>query len=193
MEIYLIRHGHANHERAIDPYSVEISPKGLAQSERLAEKCQQWDLQFLVASTMIRAQQTADAIERRSPGVIRWDLKELEEMNVDDLQLDPTAAPLVSTWTTQQLDLGLQRLWIRVMAALVRIEIYAQANGLERIAIVTHGYVIKVLLLNWLGLDWRAGRRLRIPVGFCGTCKIGLREGGVVRIEWINRQYGLEQ
>jgi len=188
MDIYLVRHGHVDYENATDPYSVELSPKGLAQAERVARKCREWDIQFLCASTMIRAQQTADAIERRNSAVIRWDLEELEEMTVDDLQMDPTAGPILSTWTTEQLNLGLERLWIRVMAALARIQIYAQARGLDRIVLVAHGYVIKMLLLNWFSLDWRAGHRLQTPIDYCGTCKIVLEEGGVVRIEWINRR-----
>jgi len=192
VEIYLIRHGHVDYESAIDPYSPELSVKGVAQSDQLAQQCQGWDLQFLIASTMIRAQQTADAIERRMPDVIRWDLEKLEEMNVGDLELDPAAGPMISTWTPEQLDQARAGTWNRVMSALARIQIYAEANGLERIAIVAHGHVIKMLLLNWLGLDWRAGRRLRIPIDFGGTSKIVLEDEGGVRIEWINRQYGSE-
>jgi len=183
---------YVDYDRAIDPYSPELSAKGVAQCDRLAQQCQGWDLQFLVVSTMIRAQQTADAIERRSPVLVRWDLEKLEEMNVGDLELDPAAGPMIPTWTPEQLDQARAGTWNRVMSALARIQIYAEANGLERIAIVAHGHVIKMLLLNWLGLDWRAGRRLRIPIDFGGTSKIVLEDEGGVRIEWINRQYGSE-
>jgi len=188
MDIYLIRHGQVDYSRATDPYSPELTPEGLAQAERVARQCQGWGVQFLCASTMIRAQQTADAIERSIPGVIRWDLEELEEMNVGDLELDPRAGPWVSTWTPEQVSRGYARTSARVMAALVRIQIYARAKGLERIALVTHGYVIKLVLLAWLGLDSRAASEVQIPIAYCGTCKIVLGYGDVVRIEWINRR-----
>jgi len=188
MDVYLIRHGHVDYARATDPYSPELTPEGLAQADRVARQCEGWGIQFLCASTMIRAQQTADAIERSIPGIIRWDLEELEEMNVDDLEFDPSAGPMISTWTPEQLSRGYARTSARVMAALARIQVYAQAKGLERIALVAHGYVIKLLLLAWLGLDPRAASRVQIPIDYGGTCKIVLGYGDVVRIEWINRR-----
>jgi broad specificity phosphatase PhoE len=186
MEIYLIRHGAVDYDNALDFYSVSLTPEGLAQAKRVAELCQEWRIQFLCASTLNRAQQTADAISAAMPDVERWDLEEIEEINVDDLGLDPTAGPIMLTWTQEQVELANQRAWIRVMAALARIQVYAETYDLERIAIVAHVGVIQLLLLNWLGHDWRLAPRLQIMVEYAATCKVVLARDHV-QIAWVNR------
>ncbi|MBC7257171.1 MAG: histidine phosphatase family protein [Chloroflexi bacterium] len=185
MEFYLIRHGQADMSRAMDPYTPPLSSEGRAQAERLAEACVRWGIQFLCASTMRRAQETADAITARLPDILRWDLEELEDVTLDDLHYEPTAGQWASTWTEDQLDRAFRQVWARVMSALARIEVYAEANGIERIAIVAHGSTIALLLLNWLGLDWRARSRLEFAVAPGMTCRVTI-EGERVRIDWIN-------
>ena len=186
MEIYLVRSGEADRARAVDPYSATLTPRGEAQAGAIAGQCEHWGVQFLLASLADRAQQTADTIHERVPGALRWDLEELEGLTLDDLMGDPSASHLVSTWSEEQVWLGLERLWIRVMAIWTRIELYARTNSLERVAIVAHGSVLQSLLLNWLGLDWSRGRALHLDVDHGATCKIRLDEG-LVRVEWINR------
>lgn len=187
MEVYLIQHGQAN-EQVVDPYAQPLTPEGLAQARRVAEQCRAWGIQFLCVSTMARAQQTAEAIHAELPEILRWDLEELEEMNVDDLLGEPNAGPRIASWTDRQLQLGWERLWKRVMPAWVRIYIYAQTYGLERIAIVAHTSTLTLLLLNWLGLDWRAVERVSFAFEGGASCKVSLDDADdKVRIEWINR------
>jgi broad specificity phosphatase PhoE len=76
-------------------------------------------------------------------------------------------------------------LWGRVTAALARIEIYAHAVRLERVAIVAHRRVINLLLLNWLGLDWRSLDTLYFSIAPGASCKVVL-DGNVTRFAWIN-------
>ena len=187
MEIYLIRHGHVDYTRVTDPYTVSLTERGRAQASRIAALCQDWDIQFLCTSIMLRAQQTADAISEKMPHIPRWDLEEIEEMNVDDLLGEPTAGPLVSFWTEGQVKLGYERVWVRTMAALARIQLYAAKHDLERIAIVAHGTIIRFLLLNWLGLDWHIAAHIDLAADYGATCKVSLAGDGHVRIDWINR------
>jgi broad specificity phosphatase PhoE len=186
MEIYLIQHGRAD-EHALDPYAQPLTAEGLAQAGRVAGQCRAWGIQFLCASTMARAQQTAEAINEALPEVLRWDLQELEEMNVDDLFCEASVGPRIAAWTGRQLRLGWERLWARVMPALVRIRIYAQANGLERVAIVAHTSTITLMLLNWLGLDWRAVEKVSFALEGGATCKVSLDDADMVCIGWVNR------
>jgi len=186
MEVYLIQHGQAN-EQVVDFYSQPLTAEGLAQAQRVAERCRAWGIQFLCASTMARAQQTADAIQEKLPEVLRWDLQELEEMNFDDLLGEPNVGPRIAAWTDRQLQLGWERLWTRVMPAWVRIYLYARTNGLERVAIVAHASTLTLLLLNWLGLDWRATARISFAFEGGASCKVSLDDEDNVRIEWINR------
>ncbi len=185
MEFYLIRHGEADMSHATDPYTPPLSAEGRLQAERLAEACACWGIQFLCASTMRRAQETADAISARLPDILRWDLEELEDVTLDDLHYEPTAGQWASTWTEDQRDRAFRQVWSRVMGALARIEVYAMAHHLERIAIVGHGSTISLLLLNWLGWDWRARSRLEFAVSPGKSCRV-IVEGERVRIDWIN-------
>ena len=196
MEIYLIRHGQIDSGH-IDPYTQPLTAKGRAQAKCLAEQCAAWGIGFICASTMRCAEQTADAISERLPDAIRWDLEEMDEVTDNDLMGDPVAGPLVSTWSEQQLALGYEQMNARVMAALVRIQIYADARGIERIAIVGHASTLKALLQDWLDPDRsaaevppkaakRAATDLEVPVDYGATCKVTLDEERT-HVEWVNQ------
>lgn len=115
--------------------------------------CREWGIELLVTNMMQNAMQTADAISAELPNVERWDVTDLEELVLDDLMGDPTASHLVSTWTPQQVQTGLVRVWIRTMAVLTRIQLYAAANRLQSVAIVAGERVLQLLLLNWREQD----------------------------------------
>jgi broad specificity phosphatase PhoE len=187
MEIYLIRHGEADSSRSTDPRTPPLTPTGQAHAAHLARRCREWDVQFLCVSTMRRAQETADAASRALPEVLRWDLDELEDMNLDDLPDASGATSLVSTWSQEHLLLGRQRTWKRVTAAWARIVQYAARHELERVAIISHGGVLAFLLFSWLGLDWRDASRLDVSVQPGSSCKVSLGDDEGVRIHWINR------
>lgn len=187
MEVYLIRHAEVDYTGVTDPFAVRLTAAGEEQAQRVAEQVAAWDVQFLCASTMIRAEMTADAVSARLPDLPRWDLEELQEMSVADLEGQPTAGPLTSTWTPELLRFALERTWVRVMAAWTRIRIYAETYGIDRMAIITHGYVIKLMVLNWLGYDWRANDRFRFPVDFASSTRVTLGDGKAVQFDWLNR------
>jgi broad specificity phosphatase PhoE len=192
MEVYLIRHAEVDYTGVADPTTVRLTPNGEEQARRVAEQFAAWDIQFLCASTMVRAEMTADAVSARLPSLLRWDLEELQEMSAADLEGQPTAGPLTSTWTPELLRLGLERTWSRVMAAWARIRLYAETYGMGRVAIISHGYPIKLMLLNWLGYDWRANERLHFPVDFASSSRVTLADGvaasgTTVQFDWLNR------
>jgi broad specificity phosphatase PhoE len=187
MQFYLIRHGQSDGSLTVDPYSPPLTATGRKQASHLAEQCAAWGVQFLVASTMRRAQETADAIATASPTAERWDLSELEDLTLEDLNYDPGASHLVSTWTEAQRAYAFERAWVRVMAALARVEIYARANALSRVAIVAHGSTLALLLLNWLGADWTARSSLRLDTANGSTTLVEVADDGGVAIGWLNR------
>ena len=187
MELYLIRHAVTDPRTRLDPYSAALSRRGRAQARRLAAQCAAWGVQFLCASTMLRAQQTADAITTALPDILRWDLDELEGLVLDDLQGEPGASQWVHTWTPQQLDRAREHAWNRIMAALARIELVSQARGLERIALVAHQATLHFVLLRWLGLDWRSAREIDLAMDEGATSKLVVNGAGPVRVAWVNR------
>lgn len=186
MDFYLIRHGHVDYRRAVDRYAAGLSPVGMEQSRRVAARCREWGIEMVVASTMVRAEQTADAILEAVPSATRWDLDELQTVDVEEPALGPMRNPRAAHWTDEERRLAYERTWVRLMAALARIQLYAETYGLERIAIVTHDSDVNLLLLNWLGLDWRAAERVHLDMDWCASAKVVLEEG-VTRIEWVNR------
>ena len=73
------------------------------------------------------------------------------------------------------------------MSALARIAIYAASNDLSRVAIVSHLLPLQLLLLNWMGRDWRALDEVDTALDHGSTSKAKLKENGSATIEWINR------
>jgi len=187
LEFYLIRCGEADASRVADPYSARLSPAGIAQAEHIAQRCREWAVEFLCASTVARAQDTADIIARALSGVERWDLEELDDVNLDDLIGEPTAGPLVSAWTRAQLQLAHERVWSRAMGALARIVLYASVHDQQRVAIVSHDLVLRLLLLNWLGLDWRSAEEADLHMDHGATAKVTVGTDGAARVDWVNR------
>ena len=141
---------------------------------------------MLCLSSMLRSQETADAITDKMPELTRWDLDELEDLTTDDLMGDPTASRLTSRWSHEQYVRGLQRMWSRVMPVWTRVQIYAQRRGLERVAFLGHATVLRLLLLNWLGLDWRAIPTLKLCLDHGSSSRLTLDDQHVT-VDWINR------
>lgn len=187
MDVYLIRSAESDGAHVTDPYSAPLTTVGQAQAGCLARQCRAWDIQFLCASTIRRAQDTADVVAQALLDAVRWDVQEIEDVNADDLMGDPTAGQLVCTWTEQQRARAAERVWVRTMSALARIAIYAASNDLSRVAIVSHLLPLQLLLLNWMGRDWRALDEVDTALDHGSTSKAKLKENGSATIEWINR------
>ncbi len=185
MHIYLIRHAETDTSHVTDPYNHPLSAAGWKRARELGSLCRQWQIELLVASMMQHSMQTADAISDELPYVERWDLEELEELTLDDLMLDPTASHLVSTWTPEQLQTGLSRLWVRVMPVVVRVQIYAEAFHLSSVAIVAGEQVLKLLLLNWLGMDWTNFDQLPFEVAPGAVCRVTVN-GDDAELHWLD-------
>jgi broad specificity phosphatase PhoE len=187
MEFYLIRHAETDAGRAPDPYSVPLSPRGQEQAQRLAARSRAWGLQMLCVSATRRDMDTADPIADALPDLVRWDLEELEDLSLDDLNYEPGAGHLVETWNETQLENGLISLWGRLTAAYARIQVYAQTYGLERVGVVADERVLNLLLAYWLGLDWRLLQQARLSFAESPVCRVTLAEGEQAVIAWLDK------
>lgn len=186
MDVYLIRHGHVDYGRAPDRLAAGLSPEGRAQAERVARLAKEWDVRLLAASTMVRAEQTADAIQALLPDIVRWDLDDLQEVGIEEQAIDPMMHPHAEHWSAEQRALAYERTWTRVAATIARMEVYTAAYGIERVAVVSHQAVLNLMLLYWLGLDWRVADSTHFALDWCATAKVVVGEG-LTRIEWVNR------
>jgi probable phosphoglycerate mutase len=155
MTIFLIRHGETlgNAARIVQVPDNPLSPRGLAQAERLARRLAPEGIARIVASDLSRAAMTAEAVRRSTGAELRLEPL-LQERNFGDLRgtayadltCDPFAPdyapPNGETWEVfhERVD----RAWTVVR------EIAAATPG--HLAVVTHGLVCRSLAARHLQL-----------------------------------------
>ena len=158
MSIFLIRHGETlgNATRVVQLPDIALSPRGVAQAERLAERLEREGIAAILSSDLPRAAQTAEHLARVTGLPVRHHPL-LQERSFGDLRGTPYAdlgldmfapgyaPPNGETWEVfhERVD----RAW-----ALIQ-ERAAAAEG--HLAVVTHGLVCRSL----------AGRHLILPDG----------------------------
>jgi broad specificity phosphatase PhoE len=158
MTIFLIRHGETlgNASRTVQLPDDPLSPRGVAQAERLARRLQAEGIAAILSSDFARAATTAEHLERATGAPISYDPL-LQERSFGELRGTPYAElgfdmfapdyapPGGETW--EVFHARVDRAW-----ALVQ-ETASGAGG--HLAVVTHGLVCRSL----------AARHLILPEG----------------------------
>ena len=156
--IFLIRHGETagNAARIVQMPDAALSPRGVAQAERLARRLATMGIAHILTSDFARAMTTAEPL-RRATGAPLELSPLLQERNFGDirgipyarLDFDPFALdyapPGGESWET--FHARVDRAWERVQARA------AVTDG--HLAVVTHGLVCRSL----------AARHMRLPPG----------------------------
>ena len=155
MAIFLIRHGETigNAFRVVQRPDDPLSPRGVAQAERLARRLAHEGLTHIVSSDFARAQVTAECL-RSVTGVPLSIEPLLQERNFGDLRGTPYAElgfdafapgyapPNGETW--EAFHARVDTAWTRVQA------LAGAADG--HLAVVTHGLVCRSLAARHLVL-----------------------------------------
>jgi probable phosphoglycerate mutase len=158
MAIFLIRHGETlgNASRTVQLPDNPLSPRGVAQAERLARRLEPGGIAAILSSDFARAVTTAEHLRRVTGTPISYDPL-LRERNFGDLRGTPYAElgfdmfapdyapPGGETW--EVFHARVDRAWALVQEA-------ATATG-GHLAVVTHGLVCRSL----------AARHLILPEG----------------------------
>jgi 2,3-bisphosphoglycerate-dependent phosphoglycerate mutase len=158
MSIFLIRHGETlgNASRTVQMPDNPLSPRGIAQAERLARRLGGEGIALILSSDYSRAVQTAEHLRRATGAPVRYD-DLLQERNFGDIRGTPYAElgfdmfepdyapPNGETW--EVFHARADRAWALVQEAA------AAADG--HLAVVTHGLVCRSL----------AARHLVLPEG----------------------------
>jgi probable phosphoglycerate mutase len=158
MAIFLIRHGETlgNASRTVQLPDNPLSPRGVAQAERLARRLERESIAAILSSDFVRAVTTAEHLARVTGAPISYDPL-LQERNFGDLRGTPYAKldfdmfapdyapPGGETW--EVFHARIDRAWALVQEAA------AAAGG--HLAVVTHGLVCRSL----------AARHLILPEG----------------------------
>jgi probable phosphoglycerate mutase len=156
--IFLIRHGETvgNASRIVQRPDSPLSPRGVAQAERLARRLAREGIARIVSSDLARAVTTAEALQRATGAPLTFEPL-LQERNFGDLRgtayadlgfdmFEPDyAPPNGETWPV--FHARVDRVWERVQAL-------AKATD-GNLAVVTHGLVCRSL----------AARHLLLAVG----------------------------
>ena len=155
MAIYLIRHGETegNAARIIQLPDSPLSPRGIAQAERLAQSLTAQGISCIVSSDLPRATMTAAPLQRATGAPLLLDAL-LQERNFGDLRGTPYAQldvdPFEPTYVPPNGE-SWETFYLRVERAWAVIREAAIASG-GHLAVVTHGLVCRALAARHLSL-----------------------------------------
>ena len=153
--IFLIRHGETfgNASRIVQHPDTPLSPRGVAQAERLARRLAREGIARIVSSDFARAAATANTLQAATGAPLSFEPL-LQERNFGDLRGRPYAElgfdmfepdyapPNGETWPV--FHARVDRAWARVQA------LAATTDG--HLAVVTHGLVCRSLAARHLVL-----------------------------------------
>jgi probable phosphoglycerate mutase len=154
--LFLIRHGETlgNASRTVQHPDSPLSPRGVAQAERLARRLASEGIARIVSSDLVRAAVTAEHLQRATGAPLAFEPL-LQERNFGDVRGTPYAdlgvdlfapdyaPPNGETWS--EFHARVDWAWARVQ------EVLTETGG--DLAVVTHGLVCRSL----------AARHLRLP------------------------------
>ena len=158
VSIFLIRHGETigNASRTVQLPDNPLSPRGLAQAERLARRLAAEGIAAILASDFARARDTAEALHRVTGAPLTFEPL-LQERNFGDLRGTPYSELGVDMFALEYAPPNGES-WpvfhARVDQAWTRVREQAAATR-GHLAVVTHGLVCRSL----------AARHLRLPDG----------------------------
>jgi alpha-ribazole phosphatase len=183
-ELLLIRHGESLHAgtRYIGRTDTPLTPVGHEQAEAVSRRLAETALDALFVSPALRARETIQPLlsEQKIKPVIDADLQEIDFGTWEGLsfaEIQAQSPERVNAWASNRMDFcfpggeSLDSFWKRVCRAGERL---ASTPG-ERIAVVTHGGVIRYLLCYYLGLSPERHRLFQIDLGSITT--LVLNEG----------------
>ena len=153
--IFLIRHGetHGNAARIVQIPDIPLSPRGIAQAERLGRRLAGAGIARIIASDLARARMTAESVHRATGARLAFDAL-LHERSFGDLRGTPYAdldvdifapgytPPNGESWEVFHARVDLA--WGRVLEAAAAME--------GHLAVVTHGLVCRSLASRHLCL-----------------------------------------
>jgi broad specificity phosphatase PhoE len=156
INLYLIRHGRQNSK--LCNVDVELSSEGITQAELLRERLRHYEIDALYSSTLIRARQTAEIINKALwlPIIIREEIKEIS-FGFMEGKSDEYNDEYFGASKAEQLKLledipypggeNGEAVCTRAMPVIREMI----ESGKKNIAVVTHGGTIRALLAELFG------------------------------------------
>lgn len=181
IRIYLIRHGRQN--SPLCNVDVPIEEAGFRQAKLVAKRLKLYDIQALYSSNLIRAIQTAEIIgeELSLTNRIEEAFQEIsfgELTGLSDEEIKDKYSEFLKERGKAIEDLPCpggetgQDVYNRAFPVIERIIKEAKENGIENIAIVTHGGVIRTMVAGVLGAEFAKKLCVAKELENCGITQI---------------------
>ena len=177
MELYLIRHGRQSSR--LCNVNVDLSPEGRRQAALLGHRLADWGIEVLYSSSLIRAVQTAEEINRflLLPHQVCPELGEISFGEMEGL-LDEEIAVRFREFKERQAAMTEDLPYpggecagdvVRRAEPVFR---EVTESGYERIAVVTHGGVIRSMTAHCLGIPMNKWRILGKNLENCSITEL---------------------
>ena len=185
IRIYLIRHGRQN--SPLCNVDVPLEEAGFRQAKLVAKRLKLYDIQALYSSNLIRAIQTAEIIgeELSLTNRIEEAFQEIsfgELTGLSDEEIKDKYSEFLKERGKAIEDLPCpggetgQDVYNRAFPVIERIIKEAKENGIENIAIVTHGGVIRTMVAGVLGAEFAKKLCVAKELENCGITKFAKGE-----------------
>ena len=180
MTIYLIRHGETemNVARVLQPASTPLSARGLEQARLLAQRMRGCELVGIVSSHLPRALQTAHEMElacglptQLSELLQERNFGDLRGLPYDDLSFNPMLMSDAPTGGESAVEFSSR------VAQAFRFIVELRASMTGPLAVVTHGMVIREMLLM----------QVTTATGFSAPSHLGNTSVSAVEVELPHR------
>ena len=182
MKIYLIRHGRQCSR--LCNVNVDLCEEGYRQAALLGERLSSYNIGAVYSGDLLRAVQTAQAANLywRVEHTVRPELKEISFGDMEGLSDEVIAERFADFKARQQLmeeDLPYPGgectgdVIKRVMPVLEEIT----ESGHERVAVVTHGGVIRSVAVSVLGMDYAKARLIGGHLENCSITELEYHPG----------------
>lgn len=173
--VFIVRHGVTDwhmERKVLGHRDIPLNAAGMGQARAVADALRHVALNDIVASPLLRAVQTAETLAEtmggsvtRDPRLSDFRVGRWEGMSYDDVAALPDyqklrAAPLEGAFPSGETLAAIRDRAVGAMEQSLR-----DAPTGERLAIVTHAGVARVILAHYLGLDLAGFHRLQLAPG----------------------------
>lgn len=174
--LYVLRHGAVDaawHGRIYGALDVPLSPRGEDEARRAARRLEPVRLAAVVSSHLSRARYGADRIRdgRDLEALVDPELRELERGEWAGLHIEALQAASPGAWEAWReaphrlRPPGGESLEDLAERVLPRFGHWARRHAGRNVALVVHGWVLRVLTCRALGLDVSRAPRLDVRTG----------------------------
>ena len=189
MLIYLIRHGRQDTDMC--NFDAGLTKEGREQARFLGQRIKNYGVEAIYSSTLIRAKETAEIVKEElvsagnfpdeKPIVFRSNLREIdfgaleryknEEIPILFKDFMEKRDDMTEDLAFPEGECG-QQVWERSIQTIQEI----LGSGYERVAVVTHGGVIRSLLCGILGMDQAKKLMFCKDLENCSISELNYRE-----------------